>query len=319
MKQLKPIRHEEKFYKNIEQKLYDEMVKAMLKPIEEIMAKYNRRIKKNAKYTALENAIQSGQVQYIKDRFEGKFNAQISKQLKESGAKYSRSRKAWYILYNNLPSQVQISIVSAKHQFKMMHDEIMEKLDADVINQRIEEAQLQAELAETYDDAVKIMDKEFQDTIKSVTVAPDLNKEAISYLTRDYTENTDLYVRTFIDEQIVDMRKKVWDNTFNGYRASTLESIITQQYQTTQKKAKFLARQETSLLLSKYKQQRYEQVGIAKYRWSATKDSRTRDRHAHLNGQIFSWNEPPVTDDNGNRNHPGEDFNCRCVAIPVIE
>lgn len=48
-----------------------------------------------------------------------------------------------------------------------------------------------------------------------------------------------------------------------------------------------------------------------RYIWRAVGDKKTRSEHAARDGQIFIWNEPPEG------GHPGEDYNCRCWAIPV--
>lgn len=47
--------------------------------------------------------------------------------------------------------------------------------------------------------------------------------------------------------------------------------------------------------------------------------SRVRDTHVALNGETFSWSDPPVTSETGERNHPGEDYSCRCVAVAVLD
>ncbi|MDR1706162.1 MAG: hypothetical protein LBS19_15970 [Clostridiales bacterium] len=38
-----------------------------------------------------------------------------------------------------------------------------------------------------------------------------------------------------------------------------------------------------------------------------------------LNGKKFSWSDPPVVDGrSGRRCHPGQDYQCRCAALPVF-
>lgn len=64
---------------------------------------------------------------------------------------------------------------------------------------------------------------------------------------------------------------------------------------------------------SKLDEFRQQAIGITKYRWSTQGDDKVRGSHAARNGQIFSWDNPPAG------GHPGSDFGCRCVAIPVIE
>ena len=57
-------------------------------------------------------------------------------------------------------------------------------------------------------------------------------------------------------------------------------------------------------------QQRGE--GYTHYIWHSQDDAKVRSDHAANEGKIFSWDNPPPT------GHPGEDFNCRCWAEPVI-
>ncbi|MDD0884230.1 phage head morphogenesis protein, partial [Xylella fastidiosa subsp. multiplex] len=37
-----------------------------------------------------------------------------------------------------------------------------------------------------------------------------------------------------------------------------------------------------------------------------------REDHAAHDGTVFRWSDPPAT------GHPGQDYNCRCVAIPNV-
>ena len=83
---------------------------------------------------------------------------------------------------------------------------------------------------------------------------------------------------------------------------------------TTEKRAMFIARDQSSKLNAALTQARHEEVGIKKYMWSASLDERVRESHAEKDGQIFEYSNPPA--DTG---HPGHDFNCRCVQIPVFD
>jgi hypothetical protein len=54
--------------------------------------------------------------------------------------------------------------------------------------------------------------------------------------------------------------------------------------------------------------------------WSTVQDERVRERHAELNGKRFKWGDPPVVDiQTGRRAESGEDYQCRCVALPVFD
>ncbi len=63
-----------------------------------------------------------------------------------------------------------------------------------------------------------------------------------------------------------------------------------------------------------------EDAGVGRYVWLSQKDSRVRLEHAELDEAIADWDDPPLTSDksdNEEDDHPGEDYNCRCVASPL--
>lgn len=79
-------------------------------------------------------------------------------------------------------------------------------------------------------------------------------------------------------------------------------------------RAKFIARDQVTKLNAEVSKSRQTNLGIKRYIWRTSRDERVRDSHRSKEGKTFSWNDPPS--DTG---HPGEDFNCRCTAEPVIE
>jgi SPP1 gp7 family putative phage head morphogenesis protein len=47
-------------------------------------------------------------------------------------------------------------------------------------------------------------------------------------------------------------------------------------------------------------------------------DARTRESHARLDGRVFAWDDPPLSDPPDHHSHPGQIWNCRCVAMPIL-
>ncbi|MBQ6679540.1 MAG: minor capsid protein [Lachnospiraceae bacterium] len=70
----------------------------------------------------------------------------------------------------------------------------------------------------------------------------------------------------------------------------------------------------------------FRRFGIGKYEWRSRRDNRVRECHAWLDGQVFKWSEPPEMwyrtlagiVYTGRHCHPGQDYNCRCNAIPLF-
>lgn len=64
-----------------------------------------------------------------------------------------------------------------------------------------------------------------------------------------------------------------------------------------------------------------QSAGVARYYWKAQQDSVVRPEHLDLDdGEPCDWDDPPLKADkstNEEDDHPGEDYNCRCVASPI--
>ena len=96
----------------------------------------------------------------------------------------------------------------------------------------------------------------------------------------------------------------------------TLTKDLAKQIQeiggVTEKRAKLIARDQSAKINASLTRARHEEMGIKQYIWSTSGDERVRDSHAENDGKIFSYDDPPAT---GN---PGDQINCRCVAIPYF-
>lgn len=91
--------------------------------------------------------------------------------------------------------------------------------------------------------------------------------------------------------------------------------IMAERTDVTDSRARLIARDQVSKLNGALTQQRQRDIGVDSYIWRTVGDERVRDTHESVDGETFSWDSPPSeTDDN----HPGEDYQCRCFAEPVL-
>lgn len=302
MKYLTPLPLKSGYYTAIELELNRLFYELFYKPI--LMILRNNEIT-NAKKDALVVALESGKVSYWKGAFTGKFTAEISKSLKAKGATYSKGVKAWIL--PTPPADVQATIAKIEHNLNKSVRQISETLNDVNVDYIIS----QVDFTKQYEHTVSKIDTDFDKTAKSITIEADLTPAMRGMIARDYSDNMKLYIKDFTEQHIKDLREKVQENVFSGLRASELEKMIMESRNVTASKAKFLARQETSLLLSKYSEQRYKDAGITKYRWSTSHDIRVRHDHKELDGKIISFDNPPVVDvKTGRKAHAGEDFGC---------
>lgn len=99
-----------------------------------------------------------------------------------------------------------------------------------------------------------------------------------------------------------------------------IRDLLLARGDVSESRAELIARDQTLKLNGEIAQTRMKNAGVRRYTWSTSRDERVRPDHAALEGQEFSWEAPPVVDERtGRREHPGQDFQCRCVAIPVID
>ena len=83
-------------------------------------------------------------------------------------------------------------------------------------------------------------------------------------------------------------------------------------------RATLIARTETARSASVLVQARAEYVGAESYIWKTAGDWKVRESHRRLNNHEFRWDDPPLSDPPDHYSHPGQIWNCRCVALPII-
>ncbi len=119
----------------------------------------------------------------------------------------------------------------------------------------------------------------------------------------------------------------------NGVQQATMRSITTgrgladlvpyleKHKQITKRRANSIALDQTRKAYNNLNRGRMQKLGLTKFEWLHTGGSaHPRKLHQDYNGHIFSFDEPPIIDENtGERGIPGQAINCRCRMRPVID
>ena len=110
-----------------------------------------------------------------------------------------------------------------------------------------------------------------------------------------------------------------------GKRPEELMHEVLARWPTlTEARARLIARTETSKAASALTRVRAESAGFSWYEWKTSEDARVRSAHRHMDGVLCRWDDPPNPEKLNHEKdygayHPGEIFNCRCYAAPLID
>jgi SPP1 gp7 family putative phage head morphogenesis protein len=104
-----------------------------------------------------------------------------------------------------------------------------------------------------------------------------------------------------------------------GKRVEVLRDMLLERGNVSESRAMLIARDQTLKTNAMVSHWRMQSAGVDRYTWSTSQDERVRPMHAALEGQAFAFDDPPVTNEEGEENNPGEDFQCRCIGIPLFE
>lgn len=316
LKELKPVVETDKDWDQLEviiKKIFRDLIYKPL--VKELEPKTRRKL--NAS-DALIEAIRSGRITHRNGRFFGKLNSSISKELEALGAYWDKSEGVFRLEKAGLPVELRAAIDTSVANFEAM----VARMDAALVAAIPKATPDQTKIERFFDTTLYRTDGKLQKTLESVAIVPRLDKEARLRISEEYTRNLDLYIQDFKQEEITKLRTMIEKAVLTGDRQKALEQMILDSFDVSQNKAKFLARQESNLLVTKYKQVRYQDAGVDKYRWHCVSGSAlhpVRPMHKKNDGKIYTWDNPPTVNEAGDRKNPGQDYNCRCQAIPVVE
>lgn len=315
--ELKPIKETPSDWDELELIIQDLFKQEIYYPLlKEINIGSRKTLIENAKIDLL-SAIRTGKISFYRGHFKGSFNATLSKELRALGAKWDRTQGSWRVPRSSLSDEIKHAISASENNI----DRTLSRIDTKLAQILPEEIADKLKIEHIFERNLWKTNKDFKQTIKDISIAPTFTEDQNKRIAKEYTKNLQLYIQDFTKKEIVSLREDIQKSAMSGNRYESMIKTLEKSYGVSHRKAKFLARQETSLLMTKFKQTRYEDAGVNQYRWGCVVGSGlhpVRPMHKALEGKVFSWNNPPITDENGNRNNPGQDYNCRCFARPIV-
>lgn len=121
--------------------------------------------------------------------------------------------------------------------------------------------------------------------------------------------NVDL-IKTVPDRYFDRIRQDVLEAYETGMHPDTLAELFEERDGMSERDALRIARDQIGKLNAQLNQTRQEAMGVTGYTWRTMNDNLVRDEHQELEGEFFTWDDPPA------EGNPGEPIQCRCFAEP---
>lgn len=125
---------------------------------------------------------------------------------------------------------------------------------------------------------------------------------------------------------------RVKEIIMSGFRSSKnvteVKKWIQDEYDTLRKRSEAGVADQVSLLNTSLFEMENKDAGVSSYKWRSMRDNIVRESHKEFDGKIFTWDNPPEgwyktkargIVYTGRKCHPGEDYGCRCIAVPVFD
>lgn len=316
---LPPIVLTDTLSRGVEKELVAYFRETIFGPLLDILSSLNIVVKANAKTNAVERALREKQIWYADGVFSGKFTAPVSRELRAMGATKDARNGTFRLPAAKLPIDLRQAVELARVRSKKVCTSVLDTLTQMQANAAKATTGIQFEkpVADIIDNLGRQWDRTTEG--KGIGVSPDFSHGVREVVTEEYRHAVDKSVKDFESNRLPILRKKVEDVIFAGARTDKLAKVIEAEFGVSKRKAAWLAEQETSILVAKYRESRYKSAGSRRYVWSTSHDGRVRHDHDDLNGKVFEWGHPPITNKaTGARNQPGEDYGCRCVARALL-
>jgi SPP1 gp7 family putative phage head morphogenesis protein len=152
---------------------------------------------------------------------------------------------------------------------------------------------------------------------------PEVLRSKSANLKQAISENVEL-ISGIVGKQSELLEKAVLTAVMKGSDYNTIKRAVMKQSQKGEAYAKFVAADQVAKAQAAINTERQAAAGIPGYIWDSMNDAKTRHTHRLPHGRFFLWNKTMPNDlrprdKNGKILNPGEDYYCRCGAIPAFD
>jgi len=150
------------------------------------------------------------------------------------------------------------------------------------------------------------------------------NPQLYSQLLRNWSDTNARLISDIPAKTIRQIREQITEALQTGRTiadtAAAIKDIMEERMDVSDSRAELIARDQTAKLNGQLTEERQAEIGVEQYIWRTVGDERVRDDHKDCDGETFDWDGSSslngVSKPDGN--DPGEDFQCRCWAEPIL-
>lgn len=199
------------------------------------------------------------------------------------------------------------------------------------IDKRIEERGLDALIGKT---GVNARNREVRDWKKTIKQTFDIDIEEGYYKEGQYQQMVEQWattnismIKSLIDGMIDKMAETIMEARAKRMPMKDMLKNVQKEYESGRMRARLMARDQMVKLNTQLTKAQQGEAGIDSYIWTTMHDKRVRACHRSFSGKVFKWDNPPESwyrtstgiVHTGKRYNPGEDYGCRCYALPVFD
>lgn len=130
-------------------------------------------------------------------------------------------------------------------------------------------------------------------------------------------------IRSIPEQYLKDVSNAVFTNMRVGLLPREVAKEIEDEYGVSQRRARFIARDQTAKVNGELTKQRQIDAGYEYFQWMTSHDARVRDSHERLakadvgyGPGVYRWDDLP-TNERGEKVQPGSDYQCRCTSRAI--
>ena len=138
------------------------------------------------------------------------------------------------------------------------------------------------------------------------------NNPKINDFVKSSIEQNVKYIKSIEETMLDKVSTVIFEETKKGTASKVIQEQLMKEFGVSRRKAEFLAVDQSGSMFGQLTKERHTSMGVSRFTWSDSSDSRVRPEHRNYNGKTYDYTN------GANGKFPGSDYRCRCIGMPVF-